>query len=376
MPNQEIPTPTPNGTTTVFTTLSPISNETIWVDKIFQIAGIDYTIFNNQITFQPGSIPQSGNTIRISYAATPTASPTSSSIVPSAKYDTDWFLEEIRARASLPPAKATGTDDFSIIRRMNDELMFGMQALLQVVRQEYLVMPVDQALVAGQSTYPIHTRARSVKLRDIGTVDSTGKFTALKAMRIDELDQLQTNPGNPYAFYFQDTDVVIYPTPAASGTLRTPIYRRPSYVVTTAQVATILSINVGAKQVTLSASPSAFTNAALYDLRKGTPHWKVYAIDQGATISGNVMTFTNTLPAALAVGDYVSLAGETAVPDLPLEMMPLLAQRTADTLRKNLNMPVSDAAASMQSAVTELLSPRIDGEVETYADLTFFRGVA
>lgn len=294
--------------------------------------------------------------------------------------DMDWLLADVRARASVPNARTTGSDDLSIIRLLNDELLYFCQGLLAKVRKEHLVTVIDTPVVGGQASYPIPQRARGVKLRGIQLIATSGEPTTLKQLQLDEMDGLSSATGTPQWFHFEDTDVVLYPTPAqSSGTLRMPIYRRPSGLVQTASVGVISNINTGAKQVTVSVPPSSFASGAKYDLNQATPHFKMLAMDQTATLSGSTLTFTNALPSRLVVGDHVCLAGESTIPHLPLEMMAVLTQRTANTLRRNMNMK-SDAGDAtlkeMVGAVIELLSPRIEGQADTYRDFTFFGSVS
>lgn len=74
MPNQETPSGAVNGTNAVFTCVGTITNEILFVDRLVQISGSDYTISGSTITFLSGSIPQSGATIRISYTSLPVGS--------------------------------------------------------------------------------------------------------------------------------------------------------------------------------------------------------------------------------------------------------------------------------------------------------------
>ncbi len=91
------------------------------------------------------------------------------------------------------------------------------------------------------------------------------------------------------------------------------------------------SVNTGTKQVTLvmpsdetSGVPESFVSGLEYDFIRGTPHFNVLAANHEATVASNVLTFTDDLPDDLAVGDFVALAGQTPIVNVPLEFQDVL----------------------------------------------------
>ena len=120
--------------------------------------------------------------------------------------------------------------------------------------------------------------------------------------------------------------------PSAGQLLRLQIFQRPNAVVAEQYCATITAINTATNTVTLDNIPPGFVGAPLFDVVRGTPFFETLAIDQTAAISGSTMTFTTALPSGVSpyvpsIGDYVCIAGQAPVANLPVEMLSVLTQR-------------------------------------------------
>ena len=162
--------------------------------------------------------------------------------------------------------------------------------------------------------------------------------------------------------------MVLVPSPSQSGTLRLEYHRRPSALVTTSAVATISSINGARTVITTTATiPSTIVSGISVDVVDNTPGFKTLVMDATttATTSGTTITLTAALPSSVAAGDYVCLAGESPVPQIPVELHPLLAQRTKAAALEALGDPKAVQAMQVcdrmrQSAMVQL-SPRSKG---------------
>src|SRR5690606_32266495 len=119
----------------------------------------------------------------------------------------------------------------------------------------------------------------------------------------------------PRRFYLQANQVVLHPTPASADySLRLTYFRRPPKLVATSSVLTITSIS----DATLHGTrPSGMSDSTPVDVVRAVPHFDslVDATTPSSTTSNSVTL--SAAPAGVAVGDYVCLAGETAVPQLP-----------------------------------------------------------
>jgi hypothetical protein len=113
--------------------------------------------------------------------------------------------------------------------------------------------------------------------------------------------------------------------------------------------------------------PSA--TGTLYDLVRASPGYESLADDVTPLADYTFPTFT--APTDVEVGDYVCLAGESCVPQIPVELQPVLAQRVIVKVLE----AIGDAAAvqtaqgkllEAEAAAKTLLTPRVDGEPKMF----------
>jgi hypothetical protein len=168
--------------------------------------------------------------------------------------------------------------------------------------------------------------------------------------------------GQPNSYYIQGNNVVLTTAPS-SGTLRVTYYRRPNRVVATTAVGEITAI--AGNTITISAAPSTFTTSVTYDFVKGKPGFDTLGEDYAASSAGVSMVFSSDVPASLAVGDYVCLSQESPIAQIPVELQPLLSERTTATVLHALGDPKADAAyrvaSDMEKRILKLISPRTEG---------------
>jgi hypothetical protein len=276
-------------------------------------------------------------------------------------YTSDQLLASIRRRGSLPDSSNSVGADSHLYALINDELQTYMVELLLDIDEEYLVATADTTTTAGTAAYDLPARAIGRKLRRLLTSADSDAFAELA--RIEPSDE---NSG--YSGYkWQGDRIVLLQEPTSSYTLRFEYFQRPSKVVATSAVAVVSAINTSTKTVTTSATvPSTFSTSVTFDFVRAKPGFRNLAIDQTTTVcAGTTITFTDTLPTDLAVGDYVCLADESPVPQLPAECHPLLAQRVCFKALESIGDPkaaVTKAVADeMEERVIGVLSPRDEG---------------
>lgn len=280
-------------------------------------------------------------------------------------YTSDVLVAQIKLRGMIPSSDNTLTTA-NYLTFINDEMQSTIVPLLMSTREEFYAANVDTSISASTSTYAIPERAIGAKLRDVQIL-SGSEYVPLTRLEPHTLPYgASSSTGTPEGYYLEGNNVILYPTPAASGTLRLRIFRRPNRVVTTAEVATVTGVS--GVTVTISSSPSAFpTTSTSYDFIESTgPAFTWLAVDQSATRSSTTLTFSSSAAATgLAVGDFVALAGETSVPQLPIDLHPLLAERCVVRALEALGDPkaaVHEKTADrlMKSAMT-MLTPRVEG---------------
>ncbi|MFW7382367.1 MAG: hypothetical protein ACOH5I_26455 [Oligoflexus sp.] len=112
--------------------------------------------------------------------------------------------------------------------------------------------------------------------------------------------------------------------------------------------------------------PSTWTTGVVLDFIKGTGGQETRSIDNTSTdITGTSIQFSS-IPSTLTVGDYVALAGETPLVQLPTEYRTCLSQATAAHILQAMNQPGSDTAwkqlQGMMEAAQKLITPRTQGD--------------
>jgi hypothetical protein len=235
-------------------------------------------------------------------------------------YLADDLITAVQEEGLLPASDESSLTT-KVRRILNREQRLYLQALLQKAREEYQTDWATLSVVAGTTEYRIPTRAVGAAIRRL---EDTTNGTAV----LYPVDSLRA--GQPYGtgdFYVKGNKLVLVATPTDSATLRVVYARRFNQIVAATEAREITAFNLSTGALTLaSTKPTAFTTSRTYDIVRGTPHFDVMAKDVACSVaSGTSLTLTAAdLPSDLAIGDYVSLAGETAICNAPLELQDVL----------------------------------------------------
>ncbi len=270
---------------------------------------------------------------------------------------TTYLLESLKRRGMLPSTdEALDTDDYLAFG--NEELQTEVVQALLSVREEYLLskIPYDQTLTASQSQYPVAPRAVAGKVRQVLSSLNSSGYTPLA--RLEPESAWDSTAGAVSGYKFEGNYITVVGTPSSTGgTLRQNYYMRPNRLVATSAVGQVSSFDTGTGVVTFASTrPSTFTTSERYDFVKGTPGFECLAIDKSISgTGGSTVTFsTSDLPSSLAVGDYVCLAGESPIPQVPVELHPFLSQRIVCRALD----AIGDPKASKAEAVADRLRAR------------------
>jgi hypothetical protein len=306
-----------------------------------------------------------------------------------AEFDTAQLISKVRSRTHAA-ASAAGVTDADILDFTYDDLLARLVPLLLRKRGEFLGAQTTVAITAGQSSYRIPSRAVGVKLRDVVLIysDNTEKPLVL----IDPTQAANyagATPFEPNGYYIQGNSIVLVPAPPTTPTysLRLRWYQRPNKPVVTSAVGVISAINTGAKTVTLNAGkPAAFLTSVTFDLVQANPPFDGLGIDLVVTNidvsvpAAPVFTFSAALPADLAVGDYLCLARQAPVLQIPPEAYPLaITYAELRTLGAQNRWKAYEAAADRAKAeekeLKTTLRPRVEGEPKRQVPQFLRRGV-
>ncbi len=273
-------------------------------------------------------------------------------------FTTSGLYASIRRRASIPTTATTGGANADLLAYVQEELRLGLVAEILKLRESYFKRDLDTAI--SGTVYRIPTRALGGKLAGVYLLDSAGNVLGEPLPEIQ--DERQASGAVGYRVRGQSL-VLLPDANTTAATLRQTYYEQPNEVVATGY-ATVLTINTSTNVVTTVAS-HGFTTSSVLDLVKATEGFESVAIDQTPTAaSGSSLTFAS-LPSGLAVGDYVCVARQAPVPQIPSEFHPILAQRVACAWLEAGGYTEGLKAAQaklqvMESAIGVLSAPRVD----------------
>ncbi|HET9597852.1 MAG TPA: hypothetical protein VFP65_19850 [Anaeromyxobacteraceae bacterium] len=282
--------------------------------------------------------------------------------------DSTALIASVKRRASIPTTQATlSTTD--LLGIADEETLGYVMPILRDAREDYGIAAYEVPIQDGVLVYRLPPRALAGVLRELMAIRLDGTAFNLPRIAYGQISY-SSGPG-----FTTDGNTIVLVTDQPGNvttlgtTLRMTYYQRPSSLVVTSAVGTVSSFNTGTNAVTLSAAPpGTFTTAVKYDLvRAGSP-FETLATDLVATtVVGSTLTFTSALPSDLGVGDYVTLAGQTAVPQVPVELHPLLCQSVAVKILHGMcDYDAVDKQTAelmrMEGSIRKLLTGRVEEE--------------
>lgn len=248
----------------------------------------------------------------------------------------DTLIESVKRRSAIPESQVTFEDD-DILAFANEEMQIGLVPCVLKMHEEFLVYTDTQTLVPNISSYDIPERAIGSRLRSLFYEDNGTNLREMARINPDDLVFYQniSSINYPKVFYLENNSVILVPQISASptGTLVMKYFMRPNQLVDEDRVATIISIDTTTGVIQVTFVPTIFSTMTPCDMLQTVGGHKTRTINKVPTSINtitNTITFTpSDLPTGLSVGDIIALAGETIIPQMPDELHPVLAQRTA-----------------------------------------------
>jgi len=309
---------------------------------------------------------------------------------------TTSLLKSIKRRAMVPDNQSTFTDQ-DFIDLMNEEMMISMVPSILQTKEEYLIFKQTTALVANKSNYPVPERALANKLRELCFMDtaSGGISNEYEMTRIaidDRYTGLSNGTGSSdftgfRRFYMYGSDVVLHPNvgPAPYGSLAFYFYIRPNTLVKDASVAMVSGIDRVNGTITISSIPTGYSGSQEFDFVKSKSPHNILSIDVPVTsfnAASKLITLPLTsIPSDLEVGDYMPLAGQSCIPNIPTELHMILAQRVAQRALEALGDTeglnnATNKIIEMESKMSTMMSNRVEGAPRKVVNRALMTGVA
>lgn len=252
------------------------------------------------------------------------------------------LLKSIKQRAMIPENQSTFTNE-DLLSFANEEIHMGMVPMILRHHEDYFLVQETIPLVAGKSDYQIPGRAIGNKLRDLAYKDLNGNIYKMTRIEVQDVSSYnaQYNADSVYAFYIMNNKVCLKPenNNNSFGSLVMSYYMRPNNMVTEDRVAIVQAVNFTTGEVSVNDIPVDQFDAAIMSplttldiIQKDSPSvlLKYDILPTTVDIVNNTITFNpSDLPADLRAGDYINLACEAIVPQIPSDLHMQLAQRVA-----------------------------------------------
>lgn len=267
------------------------------------------------------------------------------------RFDSTSFLDQVKLLGAIPNGRF---EDDEILAIASDQLNSVVVPLILLQKEEYYLTPEDQAITANQAAYPIPYRAMGLSLREVKLVKSN---EVRDLPRIDPTEVKTGATGEPWAFYLQGTDVILYPTPATTqNTLRLSYFLTPSAFVPLAEVGLITDIDRATGIVT-AAIPSTWATSSTYDLvssKNGHQSKATGLVASAITATTDITFIAADIPASIVIGDYVCLEGESPYLQCPDICFRYIVQLTINDLLASM-----EAQAALQAGMA--LATKFEG---------------
>lgn len=287
--------------------------------------------------------------------------------------NTTELLTAIKRAAGIPAYQVRFSDS-DILSLGDEETRTVLLPMVTNMREDYLVAFTSIPVAAGEQAFPIPERAVAQSLREL-KFRITGQNYVINLPYIPIEQQYSSfYAAQPVGYNFQGDDIYIINPPATPGSLFVWYVMRPSKLVESTAVATVVTIPTD-NTVTVSGLPSAWGAAATVDgiPKRNGSHIPKF-MDEDVNIAGVTLTFdptvfnsTNRMSDILVVGDHIALAGETDLVQLPTETQDVLVQAVKARIHQGLGQEQQHAAALQEldrkiKSAMDLLAPRNEGE--------------
>lgn len=287
-------------------------------------------------------------------------------------YSVNAILASVKQRA-MTAENQNLFSDADIVRIASEELQAVLIPYIESVKGEYFVKTDDQSFVQGTMSYVMPQRATGGKLRDVMLIDQQNNQVLLNYINPEDLKSAWAYSAYQFGFYPKDSSVIlVLGNLIGSGNyqfVRMLYFRRPNTLCTTGSTGNagqVVSFNAGAQTITLDAAPTTWTTNTQFDIVNSLPPFQA-RVDNApiSSIAGFVLTMTNPLPSDLAVGDWVSEANFSPIPQIPVECHRVLEALTAARMLQYSGDPAFSVmqamAEGMKKDLMQVLSPRVDG---------------
>ena len=256
-------------------------------------------------------------------------------------WDTAELIRNIKRRGAIPTNQST-FENSDFLALANDEMNTVIIPDIFSLQEGYFVDYVDYAVSSDvtENTFAIPAESLFSDVQDVCLIISDGA-SEWPLPRLNPKFRATNPPGanqsgsssfitSGVGYYIQANAVKLVNRAQvpSTATVRIFYYRRPNYLVYPTEAGEVVSIDSGTNLITLGNIPSDWTIGTSVCCVKGTPGFDLQFADRSLTaVSSPTIQLADITD--ISVGDWICTEGESAVPQIPAETIPLLAQATA-----------------------------------------------
>lgn len=287
------------------------------------------------------------------------------------QYDTRALIENIQRRCAVPTSQLTYTNE-DLVALANDELQGEVVPLIMSTREEYFVEEYDLSSPAD-GVIEIPANAVGAKLRSVCFKQQTSPLVLNSLPRID-LDVVAGvgywNFNSVAGFYVQGNSIILYPNTSVpvNTQMRLYFYKRTLVLTDSTHYGQVVSVDENTNSVVLSFVPYDWATGTEINAVSSTPNFGT-TVSLATVVSVSSPSVVLDSVEGISVGDYISECGFSAIPQVPVEAHPYLAQLTAVKALEGLGDREGMAAAQakadkLKTSLLVMISQRVDGSVK------------
>lgn len=282
------------------------------------------------------------------------------------RFTADDLLTSVRSRC-YEPSGTSRVSDSDILLMATEELLGVIVPAIKGTRTDFFEAQQDYA-IGSTNGFRIPERAIGSTISKAFLRDAQGNVYELPCLPEGLMSGVVNTSVPTYTrtfYYIRGNHIYLNPFPVPAGnTLVLVYYQRPSDLVLSSAASRIVSKT--STTITLSAAVPTVVTGDLVDIVDYQSPFGFKAIDVVATVSGSSLTGLSDTT-SFSVGDYVSIAGTSPIPQIPYEFHPLLRYRTTARVLESIGdrqgmQAALASAADIQSQIMKAIDPRNDGQ--------------
>lgn len=287
------------------------------------------------------------------------------------QYNTEELISTIKRICAVPTSQLTYTDE-DWAKISNDLLQTSVVPLMMSCRENYFVTFVD-VVSSASGVIPFPRDAVGAKLRNVCYVSQLSPLVLINLPMID-LDVVAGvgfyNMTTLAGFYIQGDDIMLYPNTSVptNTTIRLYYYKRTLNIAAPTTYGRVLSVDPMTNTIVMDFVPYAWAAGTEINAIGSEPNFSITnsLMTISAVSSPSIIVDDVT---GVAVGDYISDVGYSAIPQIPVEGHYYLAQLTAGKALEGLGdgdgaKRAYEVAEQLKTSFLTTVSQRVDGSVK------------